>query len=179
LDLPASGGGAPPVRFTEVLAAFLRKTPLTDLATAARTAPEFRFSPETLSLVLGRAGRTLALRAMQPLSDDALDPALGRAVREVLTPHAASAEVAAVLALLAERMLSTAQRTLGSSDRALRAHPGADGALAQIVGARAVIQLVGSQKAQLPPHEWTAILAVLQPLAQMPLAEAVAALVVR
>ena len=48
----------------DALAVWLSRSPLTDLATAARRAPVFRWSDATLSLIASVPGRTLAFRAL-------------------------------------------------------------------------------------------------------------------
>jgi hypothetical protein len=53
-----------PTRYDALLGALLAKTPLTDLATATRSAPAFAWSPATLGLIAAPMGRTLALRAV-------------------------------------------------------------------------------------------------------------------
>lgn len=53
-----------PTRYDALLGALLAKTPLTDLATAIRSAPAFAWSPSTLGLIAAPMGRTLALRAV-------------------------------------------------------------------------------------------------------------------
>ena len=55
LDLPAAGGHVDLQAFADGVGAWLRKTPLTDLATCARTLPKFAWSRETLELVSTRA----------------------------------------------------------------------------------------------------------------------------
>ena len=67
--------------FGDGVAAWLRKTPLTDLATCARRRPPFAWSPETLALVSTRAGRTLALRALEAVVALDVETALGRATQ--------------------------------------------------------------------------------------------------
>jgi hypothetical protein len=185
LDLSTAGGHAIPERFLAVLAAFLQKTPLTDVATMTRGSPEFRFSDGVLALAATRAGRTLALRALQPLEGEALETALGRALRELLTAPSPrilagpdQAPVAAALALLGERALQTAQQrfwagTVSSNERAIRANPAQD-ALAQVVSARAAMQLI--ERVSLSEGERAGMLAILRPLAAMTLSEPAASL---
>jgi hypothetical protein len=89
-------------RLSEVVAAFLSRTPLTDLATCARRAPAFRWSEATLSLVATRAGRTLTLRALARSTASNVDAVLERATRELGVREPST--TAAALGLLSERM---------------------------------------------------------------------------
>ena len=59
------------------------ESPLTDLATAARTTPPFAWSASTLSLVAAGPGRMLALRAPASERADAVNEALARAAAQV------------------------------------------------------------------------------------------------
>lgn len=170
LDLPQAGGHAPPDGFNAALALFLRGTPLTDFATCIRPAPEFAFSPESLALTRARAGRTIVLRALAALAEEATDAALGRAIRALLVP-ASRPELTAALSLLGERLLLAAQRALGSTERAIRAHASPDAAMAQAIGARAGMQIIGLHGESLRQDERTGMLAILRPLASIPLAE--------
>lgn len=97
----------------DVLARFLARTPLTDLATCTRLEPAFTWTSATLALVATRAGRTLAMRALTRLPGAGVDAALGRATRDALVrnPHAASP----ALELLAERALAEALGHAGTS----------------------------------------------------------------
>jgi hypothetical protein len=175
LDLPAAGGHAPAARFFEVIASFLKKTPITDLASCTRSTPEFRFTQEVLSIAGTRAGRTLLLRVLQRLPEETVDCAIGRALREVLA-GGPSPPLSATLMLLAERALLLAQCALGSTERALRASPTPDGALAQVVSARAAMQLIAVDGAGLSGEERAGMLAILRPLASLVLAEPAASL---
>lgn len=70
--------------YEEALRALLARTPLTDLATAGRTAPSFVWTSPTVSMMSG-PGRQLALRALR-LGDDATV-----AVRKAGIPQGATA----------------------------------------------------------------------------------------
>ncbi len=63
-DMPIGVPGASIDAFTDALALWLSRTPLTDLATAARKVPPFAWSASTLSLVGTAPGRALAFRAL-------------------------------------------------------------------------------------------------------------------
>jgi hypothetical protein len=80
--LAALDGGA----WGAALAHLYSRSPLTDLATADRTAPEFGWSPATIALVSYPIGRTLARRAVR---------GVGGAVRERLIAAAARAPAGA------------------------------------------------------------------------------------
>jgi len=94
-------------RLADAVARWLRRTPLTDLATCTRPTPAFGWTEATLALVATRAGRTLATRALAPLPATEVDAALGRATRDLLV--ARRADGAPAVALLAERALAEAQ----------------------------------------------------------------------
>jgi hypothetical protein len=69
--------------FHEVLALWLRRSPLTDLAGVARQAPAFGWSSSTLGLIGTAPGRTLAFRAALRQPAPAAASALARAAKEV------------------------------------------------------------------------------------------------
>jgi hypothetical protein len=100
-------------RLTETLAAFLSRTPLTDLATCTRPAPAFAWHATTLDFLATTPGRALALRALARLPTQETDAALGHATRSLLA--AGYRHIAApALALLADRALADAQRRMES-----------------------------------------------------------------
>lgn len=136
----------------------LRRTPLTDLATCARTAPAFAWSEGTLGLVATRAGRTLALRALARAAASPVDVALGRATRELLSNERAHAGPA--IALLAERTLALAQTAPAS----LGGRP--DGALARGLGAVVALRMLRSSEGAWPESERRRLLAVLESAAR-------------
>jgi hypothetical protein len=109
-------------RLVEAVARILDRSPLTDLATCNRLTPPFAWTPEVLSLVSTRAGRTLGLRALARLPAPEADAALGRATRDLLrrlagpesapaanAPQRRGLEGVVVAGLLAERAVATAQ----------------------------------------------------------------------
>jgi hypothetical protein len=68
----------PTPRYVEALALLLRCSPLTDLATAGREEPPFRWTPEALSLVALPQGARLGRRSLGgagPRADAALERA--------------------------------------------------------------------------------------------------------
>jgi hypothetical protein len=132
----------------------LARTPLTDLATCARTAPTFAWSESALALVATRAGRTLALRALAQAPASPVDVSLGRATRELLTNRRAQA--APAIALLAERTLALAQTTPGS----LGGRP--DGAFARGLGAAAALRMLRENESEWPEEERRRLIAVLE-----------------
>jgi hypothetical protein len=170
LDLPGAGGHAPAEGFNGAIGLFLQRTPLTDFTTCIRAGPDFKFTAEALSLVGARAGRTLVLRTLSSLAEEATDVALGRAIRAMLVPPP-KPELSGALALVGERMLLAAQRALSGTERAIRAHTSPEAAMAQSIGARAAAQIIAMEGEGLRAEERTGILAILRPLAQIPLTE--------
>ena len=78
--LPISG--LDPAVYHGVLGAWLALSPLTDLASAARTEPAFRWGASTLGLVATGGGRRLARRVLGGIGAKG-DVALERATREL------------------------------------------------------------------------------------------------
>jgi hypothetical protein len=166
VDLPRAGGHIETNDFEGGLAAWLRKTPLTDIATCARPAPSFAWSPETLALVSSRAGRTLALRSLDDLVALDVETALGRATQPLLAARA-SAPLAIVAALLGERALAVAV------DRAERGTPeteppAAEALVARAVGAYGAAQLLAANERAFRPDLSHAVRWQLQPWIQSP-----------
>lgn len=86
-DLPR----VPKHAFEEGILALLRHTPLTDLATAARKAPEFAWSAPAVALVSTDVGRTLARRVIVRAAREEAIAALRRATERIAPdsqPHA-------------------------------------------------------------------------------------------
>jgi hypothetical protein len=69
--------------FQEMLALWLTRTPLTDLATAPRKTPVFAWSASTLSLIATPFGRALGFRALADHPADQVVAALRRAAARV------------------------------------------------------------------------------------------------
>lgn len=69
--------------FNEALSLWLTRSPLTDLAEAARKAPAFSWSPSTLSLVATTPGRSLAFRALARQPAERVASALARANAQI------------------------------------------------------------------------------------------------
>ncbi len=115
MDLPTSGSAVDASLFAQVVTSFLKKTPLTDLATLQRTAPVFAWSRENLSLTATHAGRTIVGRALSLLPQRAVDNALGRATKQLFQLKAVRALFVAV-DLLRDRALSAASARLDQED---------------------------------------------------------------
>jgi hypothetical protein len=108
--------------FGAALARFLRATPLTDLASCARTSPPFAWTPEGLALVRAPIARTLALRAVSFVRSDGTsavesrpgqhqedaDAALGRATRALFAAKEWK-DAATALDFLGHRAMGAAQ----------------------------------------------------------------------
>ena len=69
--------------FNDALSLWLTRTPLTDLAEAARKAPLFSWSASTLSLIATTPGRSLAFRALSRQPAERVAAALGRANAQI------------------------------------------------------------------------------------------------
>jgi hypothetical protein len=82
-DMPIGVAGVSLTDFADVLALWLTRSPLTDLATATRQAPPFAWSAATLSLVATGPGRMLAFRALAGEPPDAVSAVLSRAAAQV------------------------------------------------------------------------------------------------
>jgi hypothetical protein len=82
-DMPVGAAALPADAYADVLSLFLTRTPLTDLATAARKSPPFAWSASTLALVAAGPGRMLALRTLAPQAESDVIPALTRAAAQV------------------------------------------------------------------------------------------------
>ncbi|MDF2694000.1 MAG: hypothetical protein K0S65_2383 [Labilithrix sp.] len=115
MDLPTSGAAVDPLRFTAVTETFLKKSPLTDLATITRGAPAFAWTHENLSLAATQGGRTMVGRALALLSQRAVDAALGRATRQLFAAKAVRALFVAV-DLLRDRALTAASARLTTDE---------------------------------------------------------------
>jgi hypothetical protein len=177
LELPASGGHVEGDAFARVLGRFLERTPLTDLATCTRAAPELQWTEGTLTLLATRGGRTLALRALE-LADsrEQTDAALGRATLALAKRQARSALLLAVT-LLGERALALAQQRLATRETVLPdsgASP--EATAAQAMGAWAAMRIVATQGDAFPEGERAALLAALRPAARNPVTQPLEAL---
>lgn len=165
MELPSSGAAVDGARFTQTLASFLAKTPLTDFATCTREAPGFVWTEATLGLVASRAGRTLALRALALLPPQHADAALGRATRHLLTARAwAAAGIA--MDLLGERALARAEASLSRSGEGNDLGLGeGDAAFARAAGAVAAREWITAHGSALRDAERREVLQALEPLA--------------
>jgi len=81
----ASGSEATRSTFLEGIRALLARTPMTDLATAGRTAPPFAWTSPTVSLLSGSVGRNVALRALRANGKSDVLTAVRKAA-ETMTP---------------------------------------------------------------------------------------------
>jgi hypothetical protein len=138
----------PVVLFESVVAKFLSKSPLTDLATCDRPAPAFEWTPVNLGFIGTRNGRTLTLRALDRLRRGDVEDTLGRATRRLLDVRATTA-LSRVVDLLKERVLERAYAMLAigrtpegnalgdTSDRALALGLGAFAAVTELRETRA------------------------------------------
>jgi hypothetical protein len=92
-----------------VLGAWLSRTPLTDLATAGREFPSFRWTGAALGLFETPTGRTLGLRALDLSPPPLVDRALGRSIRPY-SRTAGGEDLRRIAAVLTERALAAAVR---------------------------------------------------------------------
>jgi len=86
-EMPAGVTGISLADYADVLALWLTRTPLTDLATATRQSPMFAWSASTLALVATGPGRMLAFRALAAEPPDAVNAVLSRAALQVPEPY--------------------------------------------------------------------------------------------
>jgi len=168
VELPGAGGHVDALAFGEGVSGWLRKTPLTDLATCARMAPAFAWSAETLQLLATRAGRTLALRALEEVVTLDVETALGRATSPLLAARAQQ-PLAVVAALLGEitlaRAVERAQRREAEGEA-----PGEEATVARAVGAYGATAILASHDGALRPDVARAVRWQLQPWMQTPIA---------
>lgn len=161
MDLPAAGAAIDAATMARVVRAFLSRTPLTDLATCARTSPPFAWSAPTLALAATRGGRTLATRALARQPKLGVDAALGRATRDLFAQKAwAAAKIA--LELLADRALAEALADGGASGTKVGTP---DAALARSAGALLARARIVAGDDALSPTDRARVLAALEPLA--------------
>jgi hypothetical protein len=121
-------------RVVHAIDLLLDRSPLTALAVCTRSAPRFAWSGGSLALVATRAGRALALRALERLAEGDVDVALGRATRDLLERHREAAGPA--LGLLSERALAEASGHL-PADATPTGPP--DAVLARALGAAVAV----------------------------------------
>ncbi|HEY1958397.1 MAG TPA: hypothetical protein VGH28_22425 [Polyangiaceae bacterium] len=164
LELPGAGGHVDAPTFGAGVSAWLKKTPLTDLATCVRAAPAFTWSQETLRLISTRAGRTLALRAQDNLVSLDVETALGRATKPLIAGRASEA-LAIVTALLGERTLAAvverAERRTPEGDA-----PAEDAFVARAIGAFGATALLAANQGALRPELASAVRGQLEPWMQ-------------
>jgi len=176
MTLPEYGSAVEPSKFASMVQLFLRKTPLTDLITAARPNPLFWWTPETLSLVSTRAGRTLVLRALRSSSSRrSVDAALGRATRNLVLGRAYKA-LGVAADFLGEKSLSEAEEQIAQEANEIAADSDQDSAFTQSVGALVARRYIGMHGENFGDMERMRLLSVLNPLATSTAAKAVEAL---
>jgi hypothetical protein len=108
--------------FNEALSLWLTRSPLTDLAEAARKAPAFSWSASTLSLIATAPGRSLAFRALARQPAERVVAALARANAQVPSSLDEARDLA--LAFTKEVTEGRAQRAeQGSADGEQRRRP--------------------------------------------------------
>lgn len=159
-------------RLTDTLASLLARTPVTELATCTRSAPAFVWSEAALTLVATRAGRTLALRALDELPAHEVDAVLGRATKALLAARPTTA--APAVALLADRALADAQgHAARPSGASTVARP--EAAFARGLGAAAATKLLAGTESTWRPDEWRRIVSALAAVTRTPEGKAAAA----
>lgn len=97
-EMPLGIAAVPPSDFADVLALWLTRTPLTDLATCTRQNPAFAWSASTLSLVATGPGRMLAFRALAGEAPDAVSTVLTRAALQVPAAYEEARQIAEAFA---------------------------------------------------------------------------------
>jgi hypothetical protein len=117
-------------RVVRAMASFLSRSPLTDLATCARSEPVFAWSAPSIGLLAEPAGRRLALRAVALLPADAADESLGRATRALARGDGPA--MGHVLRFLGDRALGVVASPDGSS---IEASLAPDAVFARALGA--------------------------------------------
>lgn len=176
MTLPESGGSVDASKFAAMVQLFLRKSPLTDLITAARPNPLFWWTPESLALVSTRSGRTLVLRALRSSpSRRSVDAALGRATRNLVLGRAYRA-LGVAADFLGEKSLSEAEEQIAQEANEIAADTDQDSAFAQAVGALTARRYIGMHGENFGDVERMRLLAVLNPMATSTSAKAVEAL---
>lgn len=162
MDLPGNKAIYNVTRFGRAVTSFLRRTPLTDLATMTRATPAFVWTDATVSLVATNGGRTMALRALAQLPARAVDHTLGRATRLLLYPeHREACRVA--LRILAERAVTLAIDKLENASEAgiATGAPTEEEIFATSVGASEALQLLAETGGDLSDDLRTAVMAFL------------------
>ncbi|MBK8251482.1 MAG: hypothetical protein IPK82_02290 [Polyangiaceae bacterium] len=91
VEMAADVSHIPSEAWFDALNVWLSRSPLTDIATLARTAPVFRWSEPTVSLIATVPGRTLAFRALCQQRAASVEGTLDRALK-ALSPEAKQAE---------------------------------------------------------------------------------------
>ena len=177
MDLPTSGSAVDAQRFAWVTEAFLRKTPLTDLATANRAAPTFAWTHENLSLSATHAGRTIVIRALALLPQRAVDTALGRATKQLFLAKAVRALFIAVDVLRDRALMAASARLSNDNPQPLALSPDQnDAAFAIGTGALVASHWIAQTGGGFNEAERRGMLQVLAPAASSAAAKDVQAL---
>lgn len=177
MELPTSGSAVEPERFASVTESFLKKTPLTDLATVNRASPTFVWTHENLSLAATHAGRTIAIRALALLPQRAVDTALGRATKQLFAAKAIRALVIAVDLLRDRALMAASARLDKDTPEPLTLGPDQnDAAFAIGTGALVASHWLAQTGGGFSDAERRAILEVLAPAARSAAAKEVTAL---
>ncbi len=158
MDLPVFGAMADFDRFSAFIREFLAKTPLTDLATATRSAPRFAWTRETIAFCKTFLGKTLALRALARLPADTVEEALGRATRPLLDAGDTQA-LSVVSEVLSERALERARAHVADGHREPlpQALGSPHGDLARSLGASTATAWLRGLDAAIAEHERRAL----------------------
>ncbi len=179
MDLPTSGAAVDAHRFGWVTEAFLRKNPLTDLATVNRALPLFAWTHENLALTSTHGGRTIVNRALAVLPEHEVDAALGRATKQLFAGKALRALFVAI-DLLRDRALAAASARLSKDDpEPLAVTEATDGAFALGAGALAASHWIAQTGGGFGERERKALLAILAPAANSQAASEVRGLMTR
>jgi hypothetical protein len=178
MDLPTAGSAVDTTKFAAAVEGILRKTPLTDLATANRAAPAFTWTHENLALCATRGGRTLVMRAFAPMPERQVDAALGRATRGLFQLRASRALFVAI-DVLRDRTLVLARARLSDAKEpepmTLGPEPN-DASFAISAGALAASHWIAQTGGGFAENERKAILAMLAPAASSAAAKEVRAM---
>ncbi|MCL2723974.1 MAG: hypothetical protein FWD69_05995 [Polyangiaceae bacterium] len=163
MELPAHGSAIDAEVFMRAVYNFLRKTPLTDLATLTRPFPRFVWTHENLAFASTHAGRTLALRAFAGLPRETVDAALGLATKTLFSVRATRAVYTAI-DVLRDRVLMLAVRPTSGTDP-LRVEVDDDRAWTISAGAIAARHWIAMTEGGFGEDERREILRALEPAA--------------
>jgi hypothetical protein len=97
-EMPLGMTGVAVDDFLDLIALWLTRTPLTDLATATRSSPRFAWSASTLALVATGPGRMLAFRALAHEPPEAVATALSTAFHAIPAGYEEARQIAETFA---------------------------------------------------------------------------------